>query len=65
MAKFGFIKDEQIINVKIKGKSYPIIKADKGIPCLLIGLGTFSFRTVSKTFGNIFEIIERCLLDRK
>ena len=56
MDKFGFIKDEQIINVKIKGKSYPVIKAGKGMPCLLIGLGTLSFRTLSKNFCNIFEI---------
>jgi proline iminopeptidase len=56
MNKFGFIKTEQIINVKIKGKSYPVIKAGKGTPALLIGLGTLSFRTVSKNFANNFEI---------
>ena len=57
MEKFGFIKDKQIVNVKIREKSYPVIKAGKGIiPCLLICLGTPSFRTISKNFGNIFEI---------
>lgn len=56
MEKFGFIKDKQTIHVKIRGKSYPVIKSGSGIPCLLICLGTPSFRTLSKNFANNFEI---------
>lgn len=56
MNKFGFIQDEQTIRVKIKEKLYPVKKAGRGIPCLLICLGTPSFRTLSKNFANHFEI---------
>jgi len=54
--KFGFIEAEQILNVKIQNSEYSVLKAGKGIPCLLIGLGTPVFRTLSKEFTNTFEI---------
>lgn len=54
--KFGFIKGERILNINIRGKTYPVIKAGQGIPCLLICLGTPSFRTLSKDFSTLFEV---------
>lgn len=56
MRNFGYIKDKQIIDIKIKGKSYPVTKSGFGIPCLFIGLGTLLFRTLSQDFTNSFEI---------
>lgn len=56
MHQFSFIKPEKILNVSIGDKSYPVIKSGKGLPCLLICLGTPSFRTLSQQFANTFEI---------
>jgi proline iminopeptidase len=56
MAKFGFVEEDESFNVSIRGKSYPVIKAGKGIPCLLICLGTPSLRTISKNFVHMFEV---------
>lgn len=56
MTRFDFVEDKKNINVSIKGKSYPVIKAGKGIPCLLICLGTPSLRTISKNFTKMFEV---------
>lgn len=56
MKKFDFIENKKVMNVTIRGKSYPVIKAGKGIPCLLICLGTPSLRTLSKNFCDIFEV---------
>lgn len=56
MNKFNFIKNEQIIHAEIRGRSYPVKKAGSGIPCLLICLGTPSYRTISNNFANHFEI---------
>lgn len=56
MNSFGFIKPDEIINVTIRDKSYPVIKAGAGDPCLLICLGTPSFRTLSKKFTTNFTM---------
>lgn len=56
MNNFGFIESTQALKVTIRGKSYPVVKAGQGIPCLLICLGTPSFRTLSKNFAEQFEI---------
>src|SRR6185312_3081562 len=56
MSKFGFVKNKKIIDVKIRGKLYPVAKSGTGIPCLLICLGTPSFRTISENFANNFEV---------
>lgn len=44
------------VNVPIRGNHYPVIQAGNGVPCLLICLGTPSFRTLSKNFFNHFEV---------
>lgn len=56
MNNFGFVEGAEILNVSIRGKTYPVIKAGKGIPCLFICLGTPSFRTISKNFASLFEV---------
>ncbi len=54
--KFGFIKAEENLNVTIRGNDYLVQRAGSGIPCLLICLGTPSFRTLSKQFTEGFEV---------
>src|SRR5579871_6408227 len=56
MRNFSFLRDEETFNVDLKGKSYPVVKVGKGIPCILICLGTPSFRTLSKKFAEIFTV---------
>jgi proline iminopeptidase len=56
MNDFYFIESEKILNVEVRGKFYPVVKAGEGIPCLLIGLGSLLFRTLSKNFANIFQV---------
>jgi len=56
MANFDFVDDKKSFNVSIRGKSYPVVKAGKGVPCLLICLGTPSLRTISKNFTRMFEV---------
>lgn len=56
MNKFNLIESSETIEVRIRGNVYPVIKAGKGIPCLLICLGTPSFRTLSRNFAEHFEI---------
>lgn len=56
MTNFGFINEAETLNVNIRGNNYPVIKSGTGIPCLIICLGTPSFRTISKKFSDIFEI---------
>lgn len=56
MHNFGFVKSKQILNVSINDKTYPVVKAGKGIPCLFICLGTPSLRTISNKFAGMFEI---------
>lgn len=56
MPQFNFIQSKETIPVTIRNKTYTVIKAGKGIPCLLICLGTPSLRTLSKNFSETFEI---------
>lgn len=54
--KFGFIKAEESFNVTIRGNEYLVQRAGKGIPCLLICLGSPSFRTLSEEFTKNFDV---------
>lgn len=56
MSKFNFIAPEENYEVKIRDIAYPVIKAGKGPSCLLICLGTPSFRTLSQQFADTFTI---------
>ena len=56
MQQFDLLENKIEFNVDINGKSYPVIKAGTGVPCLFICLGTPSLRTVSKEFAQTFEI---------
>jgi hypothetical protein len=56
MSNFSLIKPDEIIHVTLRGKTYPVIKAGSGVPCLLICLGTPSFRTLSKKFTTNFTV---------
>lgn len=57
MRKFDSITQKETISVKLNDASYPIIKAGSGnIPCLIIGTGTLTLRTLSKNFAEHFSI---------
>lgn len=48
---------DEIIEVVIRGKTYPVEKKGKGvIPCLVIGIGTVVQRSLSSTFSEIFAV---------
>lgn len=56
MSKFGFIQPDKTLEVTINGATYPVVKAGKGIPCLIICLGSPSVRTLPKEFTALFEV---------
>lgn len=53
--RFNFPKTDTILTT-IRGHSYPVERVGKGIPCLMLCLGTPSLRTVSSHFAEMFEI---------
>jgi proline iminopeptidase len=44
------------LHITIRGRTYPITKQGTGLPCLILGLGTPTFRTLSSTFFQHFQV---------
>lgn len=44
------------LTINMRGQSYPVLKKGRGIPCLAIGTGILTQRSLSSTFHQHFEV---------